>query len=44
MIEYQLTAGSICPGCKGKEHETFVMSLRTASPADERLQQRIGRQ
>jgi hypothetical protein len=43
MIEYQLTAGSICPGCKGKEHETFVMSLPTALLTDERLEQRIGR-
>jgi hypothetical protein len=43
MIDSQLTAGSIFPRCKGKEYETFVMSLRTALPADERLQQRIGR-
>jgi hypothetical protein len=43
MIEYQLTAGSIFLGCKGKEDETFVMSLRTARPTDKRLEQRIGR-
>jgi hypothetical protein len=43
MIELHLTAGSIFLGCKGKEDETFVMSLPTAPSGDERLQQRIGR-